>query len=470
MPGGACFSRTLIHKLLKTMLKAKQEARIQPLDALLDGTEQANKKDTWDYTAGHLNHNHLFKPLVLEEKSFWKSGKIPAQHNKKIKKMKDPFINAPPKTNFINRDLVVKSSCAGSPVVKQSGPYTPINTPFASSILDTQSQTACLENPEQNDSRGSPPKNKELKLPELKVLTFEGPQTSQDQRKQYRFLPAYFTGLTKADQFSMFLQFDREILQRKDISKDFYKNMTVESDEKKLTKELMNIAHIRPPHFARLQIFSETFKKICKDSSMFGSILKEIKTAYDVYVNDLLDAQSSSQHEILMCEIAGMKKRPVKTEDVEEVTQNLRGLEHKALIALERNDQLRSNLKTELRTAVTSETVSDKVPWLQSRESDPTSEQCLTSETEVFVAKRREVLKTLMEVNTLEEDIKKNLTHALNTEATEQYIKDIQTETVKLKSSNDFLQRANKDLDSEIKRVLMKQKLTIEKQDLDVHV
>ncbi|XP_073527526.1 uncharacterized protein C6orf118 homolog isoform X2 [Phyllobates terribilis] len=440
-----------------------QEARILPLDALLDGTEQANKKDTWDYTAGHLNHNHFYKPLVLEEKGFWKSGKIQVPRYEKVKKMKDPFRNAPLKTNFVKRDPVVKASCEGSPVIKLSGLYTPINT--QNSVLDTQSQTACLQNPEQNDFNNSPPKNNELKLPELKVLKFEGPQTSRDKRKQCQFLPAYVTGLTKSDQFSMFLQLDREILQKKDMSKDLYKNMTVERDEKKLTKKLMNIAHIRPPHFARLQIFSETFEKICKDSSMFGSILKEIKTAYDVYVNDLLDAQSSSQHEILLSEIAGMKKRPVKTEDVEEVTQNVRVLEHKALIALERNDQLRSDLEAELRTAVNSETVSDKVPSLHSRESEPTSEQCLTSETEEFVAKRREVLKLLMQVNDLEENIKKNLTHALNTQATEQYIEDIQTEAVKIKSSNDFLHRANKDLDFEIKRVLMKQKLTLEKQE-----
>lgn len=166
-----------------------------------------------------------------------------------------------------------------------------------------------------------------------------------------------------------------------------------------------------------------------------------------------------------MSEIAGMKKRPVKTEDVEEVMQNVRELEHKAFIALERNDQLRNDLKSELSNVFISETVSDQASQLHSRKTDPSRSQCHASEAEVFVLKRREVLKTLIEVNALEEDIQKNLTHALNTEATEQYIKDIQTETVKLQSSNDFLQRANKDRDSEIKRVLMKQKLTLDKQE-----
>ncbi|KAM4042102.1 uncharacterized protein C6orf118 homolog [Anomaloglossus baeobatrachus] len=166
-----------------------------------------------------------------------------------------------------------------------------------------------------------------------------------------------------------------------------------------------------------------------------------------------------------MCDITGMKKRLVKTEDIEEITQNVKGLEHKALIALKRNDKLRNELKIELRNVVTSETASDKVPWLHASNSESNSEQCLARETEVFVAKRSEVLKTLMKVNALEENIRKNLTHALNTKATEQYVKDIQTETIKMKSSNDFLQQANKDLDFEIKRVLMKQKLTLDKQE-----
>ncbi|XP_075195889.1 uncharacterized protein C6orf118 homolog [Anomaloglossus baeobatrachus] len=446
------------------MLKTKQQPRILPLDTLLDGTEQANTKDIWDYTGGHLNHNHLFKPLALEEKGFWKSGKTQDQHKGKVKRMKDSFINVPLKTSFINKDPVGKSCCPGSSVVKLSVPYTPINTPFASSVVDGYSQTAGLENPEQNNYRGSP-KNKELRLPELKVLKFEGPQSTQDKRQEYQFRPAYFTGITKTDRFSMFLQFNKEILQKKDLSKDFYKNITVESDEKKLTKDLQNITHIRPPHFARLQVFSATFEKICNNCSMFGNILKEIKAAYDVYVNVLFDAQSSSQLEILMCDITGMKKRLVKTEDIEEITQNVKGLEHKALIALKRNDKLRNELKIELRNVVTSETASDKVPWLHASNSESNSEQCLARETEVFVAKRSEVLKTLMKVNALEENIRKNLTHALNTKATEQYVKDIQTETIKMKSSNDFLQQANKDLDFEIKRVLMKQKLTLDKQE-----
>ncbi|KAG8583107.1 hypothetical protein GDO81_008277 [Engystomops pustulosus] len=468
------------------MLNTKQQAQIIPLDVLLDGVERANKKDSWDYTGGHLNHNHLCKPTIVERKSFWRSGKIPNQQYEKVKKMNDSFVNFTLNTSLVNEDPTVKSMCASSAALKQTGPFTPINTPFASSVLDTRSQTTFQESPEHKENGESPSKSKLVELPEIKLLKGERSHISQNPKKEYRFVPAYFTGLTKSDQFNMFLQFDRDILQKQDISKDFCNNLT-ECYEKKLTKELLKIANIRPPHFARLQIFSETFQNICSDSSIFGNILSKIKAAYDSYVDFLLDTQFSPQHEILMSEIAGMKKRPVKTEDVEEVMQNVRELENKAYVALEHNDQLRNYLKTELSKASISETLCHEAQ-VHSREADSASEQHHGSETnsiceqhyssesdsaseqhhlseaQIFVAKRSEVLETLKEVNALEKNIKKNLTHAINAEATEEYIKDIQTETMKLKSSNDFLLRATRDVDTEIKRVLLRQKFTLDKQ------
>ncbi|XP_071997393.1 uncharacterized protein C6orf118 homolog isoform X3 [Engystomops pustulosus] len=427
------------------MLNTKQQAQIIPLDVLLDGVERANKKDSWDYTGGHLNHNHLCKPTIVERKSFWRSGKIPNQQYEKVKKMNDSFVNFTLNTSLVNEDPTVKSMCASSAALKQTGPFTPINTPFASSVLDTRSQTTFQESPEHKENGESPSKSKLVELPEIKLLKGERSHTSQNPKKEYRFVPAYFTGLTKSDQFNMFLQFDRDILQKQDISKDFCNNLT-ECYEKKLTK-----------------------------------------AAYDSYVDFLLDTQFSPQHEILMSEIAGMKKRPVKTEDVEEVMQNVRELENKAYVALEHNDQLRNYLKTELSKASISETLCHEAQ-VHSREADSASEQHHGSETnsiceqhyssesdsaseqhhlseaQIFVAKRSEVLETLKEVNALEKNIKKNLTHAINAEATEEYIKDIQTETMKLKSSNDFLLRATRDVDTEIKRVLLRQKFTLDKQ------
>ncbi|XP_075056784.1 uncharacterized protein C6orf118 homolog [Mixophyes fleayi] len=462
------------------MLKTKQQAKIVPLSQILDGIERANKGDSWDYTGGHLNHNHLFKPQGREEKVFWKSGIKPQnlhpnkdkEHilslktDKKVKKMKDALTKFTLETSLVQEDTKTKSLYALSPVTKQTGPATPINTPFASLVLESQSEGTCVENLEHTHHKASS-QMEELELPELKLLKFncERNRTSQGYTEKYQFVPAYFTGLTKYDQFNMFLQFDREILQKQYITKDFYKNASSEYYENNLAKKLLNIAHIIPPHLAHLEIFSETFRNICNDSSVFGNILRHIKSAYELYIEYLLDTQSSTQHEVLMSEIVGMKKRPMKTEDVDEAVQTVRKLEQKALIALELNDQLRNNLKTELTNTLSNDTDTNEELPLQSPNEESTKESYLANERETFVSKRSVVLATWLQVNTLEHEIRNNMTHAQNAEATKQYIKDVKTETVKLQSSNAFLQGANKDLDNEIKRLLIKQKLTLDKQE-----
>ncbi|XP_018427007.1 PREDICTED: uncharacterized protein C6orf118 homolog [Nanorana parkeri] len=332
---------------------------MKPLNKLLDEIEWANKKDSWDYTGGHLNHNHLFKPQILEAKTFWRSGQNQQklQHSKlrydaassesdeNSKKMKDALMHFTVKTSLV-QGLKTKSARTLTSVIKPFGPATPLNTPFASSLLGTQSCGTCMENQEQVYDEISL-QGEELEPPDLKVLNFnyELYKTNKDYKDKYRFIPTYFSGLTKSDQFRMFLQFDKEVLQRQHLTKDFCKSSRVEYYEMKLTKELLNIAHIQPPHFARLQIFSETFGNICNISFVFGTILKQVKNAYELYVNYLLDSQSSLQHEVLLSEIAGMKKRPVRTEDVYKAEEKVKELELKSWCALQHNDHLRNNLK-----------------------------------------------------------------------------------------------------------------------------
>ncbi|KAM5165212.1 uncharacterized protein C6orf118 homolog [Mantella aurantiaca] len=450
---------------------------MMPLNKLLDDIELANKKDSWDYTGGHLNHNHLFKPPVLERKTFWSSGKNQQclQHGKlrsaitssksdeKGKKMKDVFRHFTVKTNLV-QGLESKSASTLTPVIKHFRPATPLNTPFASSILGTQSYGTFMKNLEHVYGEESM-QGEELELTDLKVLTFnyELYETKKHYNDEYKFIPTYMSGLTKTDQFKMFLQFNEEVLQKHHLTEDFCKSSKVEYCKEKLTKELLNIAHIQPPHFARLQIFSETFGNICNISFVFGNILKQVKNAYELYVNCLLDSKSSLQHEVLLLEIAGMKKRPVKTEDVYKVGEKVKELEQKSWCALQHNDQLRENLKKI--NLLTSDTNASEESPLESQEEKVDKQCCLPNEEHAFVAKRSKILKTCHAVKALEDEIRKNMTHMVNAEALELYIKEVQTETVKLQSSNTFLQRTNKDLDSEIKRLLMKQKLNLDKQE-----
>ncbi|XP_073483594.1 uncharacterized protein C6orf118 homolog isoform X5 [Aquarana catesbeiana] len=417
------------------MLRAKQQNKMMPLNKLLDEIELSNKKDSWDYTGGHLNHNHLFKPQVLEAKTFWRSGQNQQkfQHDKPIydiassksdekgKKMKDSFTHFTVKTSVVP-SLNTKSASTSSPVIKHFGTATPINTPFASSLLGTQSYGTCMDNLEYDKESLQ---GEELEIPDFKVLTFDYElyKTKKDYKDKYKFIPTFFSGLTKSDQFKMFLQFDEEVIQRQHLTNNFFNSSSVEYCKKKLTKN-----------------------------------------AYELYVNYLLDSQSPLQHEVILSKIAGMKKRAVRTEDVHKAEVKVKELEQKTLCALQHNDQLRNNFK-DMNLIISDTDAAEADSSLDSQEEKSEKQFYLPNEEETFVSKRSRILKTYHEVKALEDEIRKNMTHMVNSEALEQYIKDVQIETVKLQSSNFFLQRTNKDLDSEIKRLLMKQKLNLEKQE-----
>ncbi|XP_063297293.1 uncharacterized protein C6orf118 homolog [Pelobates fuscus] len=444
------------------MLENKQQKRMIKLDKLLDGIERANKHDTEAYTSGHLNHNHLFKPQVLEKKVFWKNTKksdhlhlseLQCGHNNKFMKMRVAPTNFTLKTKVV-QDQNVESKSLFSPRIQLSGSVTLTKTPIASGFTSNQEYNVPLQ------SEG-------IDLPDLKQLKSENciNRTSfQDFNHEYNFVPAFFAGVTKADQFSIFQTLEKDILEKEDLTKDFFKHASAEKYKTELEKDLMKVAHIKPPHFARLQIFSETFGNLCRDSSIFGNILSEIKNAYDLYIEHLLDTQSSTQFEVLMSDINGLRKRAVKTEDVQETFLSVQKLEYKAQTVLECNEQLRHFLKKTLQTSSTKETEKCEEPPIDITSKMSRNEYYFTKDMQLLPSKRREVLALCKEVQYLEEKIYKNMSHAVNSETTAQYIKDIQAETVKLQSSNDFLHRANKDLHNEIKKIVLKQKLALEAQ------
>ncbi|CAI9548331.1 unnamed protein product, partial [Staurois parvus] len=180
------------------------------------------------------------------------------------------------------------------------------------------------------------------------------------------------------------------------MTNDFCNSSRVEYCKKKLAKELLNIAHIQPPHFARLQIFSETFGNICNISFAFGTMLKQVKNAYESYVNYLLDSQCPLQHEVLLSEISGMKKRAVRTEDVYKVEVKVKELEQKSLCVLQHNDQLRNHFK-KMNIITTDTNAAEDYP-LDSQEEKSKKQFCLPNEEQTFVSKRSKILKTYHEV------------------------------------------------------------------------
>ncbi|KAM4694268.1 uncharacterized protein C6orf118 homolog [Discoglossus pictus] len=451
------------------MFKTKQQDKIINLHKLLDDIEIASKNDARDYTSGHLNCKHLSKPTVLSDNIFWKRGqkeipfedqKLPRVTNINVRKMKDALTDFTAKTCL--EQSKHKASISHSPLVKHVSPTTPKNTPYMGSLLDSQSREM-----KKQDIRGSL-QSEELELPRLKVLTFKEDKNRTKLLEcdgEYNFVPTYLGGLTKTDQFVMFSKFDREFLKTEDLTKYFTKNTLVESHEQKLNKELLNISHVRPPHVARIQIFCEAFGNICSSSSIFGNLLGQMKSAYESYIEDLLDTQASTQYEVLPSETGVLKKRAIQTQNVEEAIMKVRNLEQEAKAALDMNERLRNQLKEEIDCNTSQDTVANMDLHWKPEVKELSEKSPTPNNTDLFKSKRCDVLALCNEVQALEQEIRKHMTHAVNASATEQHIKEVQAEIVKLQTSNKFLERASKDFDSEIKRSLNKQKLTLSKQN-----
>ncbi|KAG8430087.1 hypothetical protein GDO86_018504, partial [Hymenochirus boettgeri] len=254
------------------------------LSKLLDSVEKANKNDTRDYTSGHLNSNNLFKPQTTKEMTFWRSGKklkpqlLRHCQEKLSSNTSDAHVKIiqPPANVSVNNSSGSISSTIKSSNIT-SGPHTPINTPFTCS----QTEGTCLEQKQGHKVYKSSFPSEESYPQDLKLWNFKyvSEQPSWQYEESYCSIPSYPSGLTKSDQFNMMLQFNKDILGKDDMTKDFYKNTLIEHFEKKLVKELQKIGDVKSPHLQRLQIFSKVFGDICKSSSIFGNILWEIKVS-----------------------------------------------------------------------------------------------------------------------------------------------------------------------------------------------
>uniref|UniRef100_A0A3Q2NZ72 Translin-associated factor X-interacting protein 1 N-terminal domain-containing protein n=1 Tax=Fundulus heteroclitus TaxID=8078 RepID=A0A3Q2NZ72_FUNHE len=112
--------------------------------------------------------------------------------------------------------------------------------------------------------------------------------------------------------------------------------------ERKLQKELKKLSALSWPSRDRLAVFSDVFDDVCEGSPVFGRILREIKTEYDLYISVLMDSHSSQDH-VASVKDTGEITRSDK--EVEEAGNEVRSLEEKARRAAEENERVQDELK-----------------------------------------------------------------------------------------------------------------------------
>uniref|UniRef100_A0A8B9EF59 Chromosome 6 open reading frame 118 n=1 Tax=Anser cygnoides TaxID=8845 RepID=A0A8B9EF59_ANSCY len=147
-------------------------------------------------------------------------------------------------------------------------------------------------------------KRKELNMSEIMVLKNKPVKNSRqcaaELAKEYQFIPLYLAGVTKTDQFNKFLHFQKEFIAKHELlQNDFTGKKVSEQHERKLAKELQNICGCDPLNFKRLQAAEEAFEDICNSSLIFGDILKEIKSEYELYITMVLDSLPIAQYKVV---------------------------------------------------------------------------------------------------------------------------------------------------------------------------
>ncbi|XP_006729816.2 uncharacterized protein C6orf118 homolog isoform X1 [Leptonychotes weddellii] len=428
------------------------------LTKLLNKLQKDHRDDIYLYTSGHLNSNKLYRPpeTILYhwpnasrpkgEKIF----KIEKPSDKKIAKMKDAL------AYFAINTALSPKDAQTTPLFRYLNPLEHISHTSEKDFF-----------PRKALGREASPelrRREELRLPEMKVLKYRTVESSRQcvmsprPKDEYRYISSYLAGITKADKYKKFLCFQKEVLAKQDLTKhDFTGIKAAICHEKKLEQELQKVCVCDPQQFNRLHVFREVFEDICNSSLIFGDILKEVKDEYELYMAILLRSHSPSQCKTLLANAKGLEKRSVKTADVNQAKEELRVMVMATKAALEHNDKLRSELEMEntlLQSAKEKSELSKK---------DVMNEDHLTL-IEKVEKKRCEILNKWDEIQALEREIKTTLIHTGILHITENRIKSIETEAIKLETANRILKKKMHVIENQVKQTMEKNNMSEEEQ------
>ncbi|TDH01143.1 hypothetical protein EPR50_G00177000 [Perca flavescens] len=252
-------------------------------------------------------------------------------------------------------------------------------------------------------------------------------------------------GLNNDGQLKTKQRFGRKVIAKQDL---WAGRHVAEMHERKLQKELSRLSVHSLPSRDRLAVFSDVFDDVCEGSPVFGRILREIKTDYDLYVNHLMASQSSLHDTLLDTSLKDFGNGKVRQMELEDAEKEVCRLEQEARRALEENKRVRNE--------------SQNVPAIIGPEDSDMKNTYLSglqdSCTNNLQSKRLQVLNTWREIQQLEEEIKEKLVSSVTITATEGRIKHLKKEIMRLIASNDCLKTTNKDLENNINMVLDREK------------
>ncbi|XP_041747084.1 uncharacterized protein C6orf118 [Coregonus clupeaformis] len=432
------------------------------LQSLLLGAEMAHKADIHTYSCGHLSPYALSQPQPHRrrtEEPIWQTSEVQERE-----KDEEGGLSPSPLTQHLQRQTKMaaniekmKEAMFDFTVAKGLKPKV-LKPEQHESSTGTQRGTKG-EDGEERERRKTRSKmvldTSELFLVKPSVASQSKPPGGVEEGNQdrYWFTQSHLGGLTKKDQMRMMKHFDRQVLGKQDLRDRKWISGTKAAEvyEWKLEKELRRLSDQSRPSRDRLGVFSDVFNDVCEGSPVFRDILREIKTDYDLYLNSILDSQTSLEDLSVLAPLGGLAI--VGAEDLEEAGNEVSRLGEEAQRALEENDRVRNQFQNARDRVM--EIPDDK--GLRKEATLPgliRPGEGAVSFIDRVQPKRRQAWIMWEEVQLLQKELKEKMVSIVTTGATERCIRDSKGEIMRLLASNKRFRNTNKDLESNINMIL----------------
>lgn len=445
-------------------------SKSQNLHDILNRLEASHKKDIYDYAGGHLNENKLPKSkLDVSVHTPWSTSRMtvtqdPSPRPKSRNKSSSVRQSKSLRHDGLMTDRMLDFAAGSAGALPDVDGQQTDKLPPLSRLSHAKSLYSELEDGILIEE--APPQHMSLAKFRCNIMSSEQPvQSTSPRQKQAKpnlnlqqlqkvQFSGQFGGITRKEQYQKLKSIENTVVRKKDTHQQNIMSGTkaVEHIERKLDRQLHALqAYGTGPNFHRLQLFSEIFADVAKDSPTFGHILTEIKQEYDSYLSRLLNSQSSTQHQVLQEQIENMTQRgTAKPKVLEHTKEKVNKAEQDASHLLQVNQRLRQELRQEKELLDATPELEQPVQLMRVYRDEPPVD--LSDEIEHVKAL---ILEKLDELSILRTKLREDYVPSTVCAHLEQCIKETEVEVQKNLKQNEYFDTSITDMMDELKNEVM---------------
>ncbi|KAG7230117.1 hypothetical protein INR49_009837 [Caranx melampygus] len=382
------------------------------IHTLLLAAEAGQRADIMTHSSGHLGPHSLDQgqPQMGTKQSFWKRSQCQQET---------------PSPVTIQQRRTKALTCVKKTALKESPSEVTAGTTLVESEVSDSRQDQATDHSSHADRREDTSQSKTAHCLSSNSLLLQprdfsqevNPSSDVEEKRQSEQEGQNNKDQPKANQW----------LGRQFIAKEtHWAGINVaEKHEKKLQEELKKLSVQSWPSRDRLAVFSDVFDDVCESSPVFGRILREIKTDYDLYVNHLMDSHLSLYDKSPNTSLEDPSTGKLREKEVEEAAEEVCRLEEEFRRALKEKKRVQNELQNV--PAITGPEDSDM-------KNIPPSGLQSTDHTDSVQFKRLQLMDMWREIQQLEEEIKESQVSTVTTANTERRIKELRNMENKINS------------------------------------